>query len=104
MLFQVFLIQKSCLSCRVSHEDSALLRGLDVGLEIAPNAITDSHVGKVAGIENVAMESAELQQFVRETIIVLLLLNRVVECRVTKVLFAIGHQETFELSDRSEVL
>jgi hypothetical protein len=79
MLLQVFLVQKSCLSCCVSHEDSALLRRLHVGLEVAPNAITDSHVRKVARIENVAMKRAKLQQFVRETIIVLFLLDCVVE-------------------------
>lgn len=43
------------------------------------------------------MLGSQLDESFRETIVVLLLLDRVVECRMAEVLFAIGNQKGFEL-------
>jgi len=39
----------------------------------------------------------ELQELLRETVVVLLLLERVVERRVTEILLSVGNEELFKL-------
>ena len=95
--FQLFFINETSLSCRVSHQDTPLLGGLDVGFEVATDSIANRHIREIARVKEVAMKSRQLQEFICEPVIVLLLLHGVVESRVTKVLLAVRNQETFEL-------
>jgi hypothetical protein len=81
-LLQIFFREEACLACGISDNDAAFLRRLDVGLEVTPDAI--SHHGKRESflVKDVAMLSGQLEEPFCETIVVLLLLDRVVECRM----------------------
>ena len=49
------------------------------------------------------MMSSKLQKLIGKPVVVLLLLNRVVESRVTKVLFTVRNKETFQLKGNQQV-
>lgn len=85
------------LAGRVPHEDPSLLGRLDVRLEVAPDAVSDGNEIELVRVEDVPVGRGELQQAVGEAIVVLLLLHRVVERRVTQVLLPVGDEELFKL-------
>lgn len=49
------------------------------------------------------MMSSKLQKLIGKPVVVLLLLNRVVESRVTKVLVTVRNKETFQLKNNQNV-
>jgi hypothetical protein len=40
---QIILCQESSLSCRIANDHTSFLGGLNVGLEITANSVTDCH-------------------------------------------------------------
>ena len=93
---KIIFTEKSCLAGGISHSDSSLLGRLHITLEVASDSI--SHCDKVEFdiIKDIAVFSGEFQKLLGETVIVLLLLHSIVECRVAKVFFSVGYQERFQ--------
>lgn len=100
---EVVLVQQSRLSCRIPHEDTPLLGGLDVRLVVATDAIADRNERELFLIKVVAVLRGDLQQPICESVVVLLLLDRVVESRVSKILFSVRNEEVLELKTRTKV-
>jgi hypothetical protein len=96
-LLQLFFGKESSFASGITDNDTAFLGRLNVGLEVTPDAISHRHKRKFFLVKDVAMLGSQLEESFREAIVVLLLLDRVVECRMSEVLFAIGNQKGFEL-------
>mmetsp|Transcript_10051 Transcript_10051/g.27538 ORF Transcript_10051/g.27538 Transcript_10051/m.27538 type:complete len:248 (+) Transcript_10051:1243-1986(+) len=92
-LLEIFLGEQSRLAGGIADDDASLLGGLDVGLEVAADPVSDGDEGEVSVVEDVSVIGGELQEPLREAVVVLLLLDRVVECGMAEVLFAVGDQE-----------
>ena len=95
-LFQIFFRQESSLASRVSNNETTFLGRLDITLEIASNPISHRDKAKLGVIKDVAVFGCQFEQAFRELVIVLLLLDCVVESRVSKVLLSIGNQKGFQ--------
>lgn len=72
-----------------------LPQSLKIGLVVASNLVTEHDKGKV--LKDVAMFRCHLEQVFCQLIVEPLLLDTVIETRVTQILFAIGNQEAFQL-------
>lgn len=81
-LLQILFREEACLACGISDNDAAFLRRLDVGLEVTPDAISHHCKGESFLVKDVAMLGGQLEEPFRKAIVVLLLLDRVVECRM----------------------
>jgi len=98
-LLELILVQEACLASSVTHEDASFLGALDKALVVATDAISDCYKTEILGVKNIAVLGSELQQTLCETVVVLLLLKRVVQGRVTKVLLAVGNEELLEFRE-----
>ena len=96
--------QEAGLPGRVAHQYAALLGGLHVGLVVAPDPIPNGDKDKLLLIKDVPVLRCQFQKPFRETVIVLLLLDRVVESRMPKVLLPIENQELLKLRETKATL
>jgi hypothetical protein len=96
-LLEVVFGQETRFTSRVTHEDSALLRRLYIRLEVASDTVTDRHETEFLLVKDVSVLGCQLKELFRQAVVILLLLHRVVESRVAKVLFAVRNQKGFEL-------
>jgi hypothetical protein len=96
-LLEIIFGQKSGLASSVSHEDTALLGALNKALVVASDAITNRDKTELFFVKDVPVFRGEFQQLFREAIVVLLLLEGVVECRVAEILLAVGNEELLKL-------
>jgi hypothetical protein len=96
-LLQIIVGQQASFASGVTNNDSSLLGRLDVGLEVAPDAISYSHERKGFFIEYVAIISSQLKESFCQLVVVLLLLNSVVKSRVTKIFFPVCNEKCFQL-------
>ena len=76
---------------------------LNVRLEVTSDSISRCHEREILLVEHVSVFRGQFQQTLRQIIVVLFLLERIVERRVMKVLFTIGNQEGFELETDKRV-
>jgi hypothetical protein len=95
-LLQVFFRQESGLASRVSNNEASLLGRLDITLEVASNTISNRDKAKLGLIKDVAVFGCQFEQAFRELVIVLLLLDGVVESRVSKVFLSVGNEKGFK--------
>lgn len=79
------------------QQQTPLPRCLNVGLVVATNAIANGDKVKVVRIKDVAVLLGEFNQSLREQVVELLLLDRVVARRKLEVLVAVVNQEPFQL-------
>lgn len=96
-LLQLGGSQNTRLSRCVAQNDSSLLGGLDVALVVAADAVSDGDEAKFVFVEAVSMICCKIQKPLCQSVVVLLLLQRVVQSRMAEVLFPIGNQEGFQL-------
>ena len=80
-----------------SDDDALLLLALDVALEVAADAIPNANEGEGLFVEDVPSGRGQVNQALGQFVIVLLLLDGVVECRVSQILIPIGNQEGLQL-------
>ena len=96
-LFQVTGRQESRLASRVSNNDTPLLGRLHITLKVAADPVPHRDKGKFDIVKDVSVFSRQSNETLGEAVIVLLLLDCIVERRMTKVLFAVGNQKGFQL-------
>ena len=96
-LLEVVVGNQPGLAGGIADDDAPLLEALDVGLVVAADAVADGNEGELVLVEDVAALGGQLQQPLREAVVVLLLLDGVVQGGVAKVLVAVGDEEFFEL-------
>jgi hypothetical protein len=77
----------------IAKNNTSLLGGLDVALVVAADAITDSDKSKFFVIEGISMICSKVQKSLCQAVIVMLLLDGIVQSRMTQVLFSIGNQK-----------
>jgi hypothetical protein len=95
-LFEIFFRHEPRLASGISNNKTTFLGRLDIGLEITSNTISYRHKAKLGVIKDVPVFGSEFEQAFREFVIVLLLLDRLVESRVSKVFLSIGNQKGFQ--------
>lgn len=101
-LLEVVVGNQPGLAGGVPDDDAPLLEALDVALVVAPDAVADGNEGELVLVEDVAALGGQLQQPLREAVVVLLLLSGVVQGGVAKVLVTVGNEEFLELCVRRD--
>jgi len=97
--FKIVLREESGLPGGVPHEDAPLLGRLDKGLVVAADPVPDGDEVELGRVEDVTVLRRELEEPVRQSVVVLLLLDGVVEGRVAEVFLPVRYEELFELRD-----
>ena len=80
-----------------SDDDPLLLPALNIALEVAADAIPDANKGEGLLIKDVAVGRSQINETLGQFVIVRLLFDGVVECRMTQILVPIGNQEGLQL-------
>ena len=80
-----------------SDDDALLLPALNIALEIAADAVSDANKGEGLLIKDVAVGRSQINETLGQFVIVRLLFDGVVECRMTQILVPIGNQEGLKL-------
>ena len=80
-----------------SDDDPLLLPALNIALEVATDAIPDANKGEGLLIEDVAVGRGQIDEALGQFVVIRLLLDGVVERRVTQILVPIGNQEGLQL-------
>jgi hypothetical protein len=96
-LFELIRGQETGFSSGISNDNASLLGGLDIRLEVASNAVADRDKRELDIIKDISMLGSQLQQALREPVVVLLLLDGVVESRMAEVFFPVGNEKGFQL-------
>lgn len=94
-LLQLIGRQETRFSSSIANDDAPLLGRLDIRFEVASNPVSDRDEGKLNVVKDIAVLASQFQQTLRETIVVLLLLDSVVKSRMAQVFLSIGNEEGF---------
>ena len=96
-LLELICLDKTSPLGGKSDDDPLLLPALNIALEVAADAVPDANKGEGLLVKDVAVRRSQIDEALGQFVVVRLLLDGVVECRVAQILVPIDNQEGFQL-------